>query len=162
MSSGCVVGTSSTTICEPASRSKAASLASSAPRWPALRVAVSSITRPLRGGTGSTSCASAPVAHSSAAMTKASARARKFTEALLRRRLVEAHRRRPGDLGFVLHREVGLGLVAEHHRGEIGREAARQYVVLGHRLDVAVARHGDAVLGALELHAQVTEALIRL
>ena len=58
--------------------------------------------------------------------------------------------------------KFGLGRVAEHHGRQVGREAARQHVVLLHRLDVAVARHGDAVLGAFELHAQVAEGLVGL
>ena len=58
--------------------------------------------------------------------------------------------------------KLRLHLVAEHHRGEVDRELAHRHVVVLHRLDVAVARHGDAVLGALELRLQVAEVLVGL
>ena len=58
--------------------------------------------------------------------------------------------------------KLRLLLVAEHHRGEVGRERAHRDVVLLHRLDVAVARHGDAVLGAFELRLQVAEVRVGL
>ena len=75
---------------------------------------------------------------------------------------LEANRRRLRDLRLVLDREVRLRLVAEHHGGEVGREAAHGHVVVLHRRDVAVARHRDPVLRALELRLQVAEVLIRL
>jgi len=67
-----------------------------------------------------------------------------------------------GDRLFVLHREVGLLLVAEEHRVRLGGELAREDVVVLHRLDVAVPRRGDAVLGALELRLQVAEVGVAL
>jgi len=57
MSSGWVVGTISTTTWLPRSRSKAASLSSSACRWAAVSVPVWSMTRAVNGGTGT--CANA-------------------------------------------------------------------------------------------------------
>ena len=57
------------------------------------------------------------------------------------------------------HGEIRLHLEAEHLGGEVGRERAHRHVVVLHRLDVAVARHGDAVLRALELRLQVAEVL---
>ena len=42
-----------------------------------------------------------------------------------------------------------------------GNGAHRDVVAL-HRLDVAVARHGDAILGAFDLRLQIAEVLIRL
>ena len=156
----------------PLACSKAASLASSALRCAASSVPVWSMTRAVSAGTGSTSCAqaSASAAHSQAASSSRSARIggalrQRALTSMRRRRcrgLVEAHRRRRADRGLVLHREVGLDRVAEDHRRQVGREAARQHVVVVHRLDVAVARHGDAVLGAFELHAQVLEGLVGL
>ena len=71
--------------------------------------------------------------------------------------LVEAHRRRHRNLRLVLDREARLDLVAKHHRGQVARKAAREHVVVGDGLDVAVARHGDAVLGAFELRHQILE-----
>ena len=78
MSSGCVVGTISTTICGPAACSKAASLASSAARCAASSVPVWSMTRAVSAGTGSTSCAQAGAVASSgpAARRQAAAAAR--------------------------------------------------------------------------------------
>ena len=78
------------------------------------------------------------------------------------RRLREIDRRRRRDLLLVLDREVRLRLVAEDHRGEILREAAHERVVVLHRLDVAVARDGDAVLGAFELRLQILEEPVGL
>src|SRR3984885_14141155 len=73
----------------------------------------------------------------------------------------EVHGRRPRDLGLVLHREVRLHRILEDHRGEIGRERAQRHVVLLHGLDIAIARHRDAILGALELRLQIAKILIR-
>src|SRR5206468_4500272 len=157
MSSGCVVGTSSTTSWLPLCCSSAASFATSAPRCTSLSVAVWSMTRSLNGGTGSTSCANAPPpskARPPQSVASQRVSQRRMTD-LLRCRLLEAHARRHRDLRFVLHREIRLHRIAEHHRRQVGREAAREHVVFGHRLDVAVARDGDAVLGAFELHPQI-------
>jgi len=79
-----------------------------------------------------------------------------------RRRRGEVHGRRLGDGRLVLDREVGLHVIAEEHRGEVHRELADRDVVVLHRLDVAIARHGDPVLGAFQLCLQVTEVLVRL
>ena len=62
MSSGAVLGTISTTTCEPRRVSSASSRADSACSCAASSVAVWSITRPASGGTGRTSCAPASVA----------------------------------------------------------------------------------------------------
>src|SRR6218665_1574152 len=190
MSSGSVVATSSTTICEPRSRSTASSLVPSVCTCSGVSVPVWSMTRPLSGGTGRTSWACAGHT-SSASSSVASPRASRCSQgracravvsrlergpmgqgatvstgaagpASLRGRRVAAGGRRGRDPGLVLHREAGLDLVAEDLGGDVVREAARQRVVGGHVLDVAVARDGDAVLRAFELHAQVLEALVGL
>src|SRR5262249_11039723 len=75
---------------------------------------------------------------------------------------VEADRGGGGDLLLIGDREVGLDLEAEHLRGDIGREAAHRHVEILHRLDVAVARDGDAVFGALQLRLQIAKVLVRL
>ncbi len=62
MSSGCVVGTISTTICGPASASKAASLAIRFCDSTAVSVPVRSMTRSDSGGTATSGCAAAPSA----------------------------------------------------------------------------------------------------
>src|SRR5690606_26759867 len=63
-----------------------------------------------------------------------------------RRRGTEIHNRRFGNPRFVFHGEIGLLLVAEHHRGEVLRERTHVGVVVLHRGDVAATGHGDAVL----------------
>src|SRR5216683_7258958 len=81
--------------------------------------------------------------------------------ALLRRRsgsgsrLAEIDRRRHADALLVLDREVRLDVHLEQHGREVGRERAHRGVEFLHRLDIAVARHRDAVLRALELRLQV-------
>src|SRR6267143_1280306 len=77
-------------------------------------------------------------------------------------RRTEIDRRRLGDRLFVLDAELRFRLVAEDHRGKVDRELAYERVVLLHRLDVALARYRDAVLGALELRLQVAEVLVGL
>src|SRR5262249_24535065 len=76
--------------------------------------------------------------------------------------LAEIHGRRPGDGRFVLDCEVGLGTVAEHHRGQIDRKLPDRRVVLLDGLDVALARDRNAVLRAFELRLQIAEVLVRL
>ena len=61
---------------------------------------------------------------------------------------VEIDAGRLADLGFVFYREVGFDAVAEHHCRQIVGKAARQDVVVLHGLDIAIARHGNAVFGA--------------
>ena len=78
----------------------------------------------------------------------------------LRRRLsgrVEVDRRRREIAASFSTVKFGFGLVAEHLRRQVGRELAHRDVVVLHRLDVALARDGDAVLGALELRLQIAE-----
>src|SRR5204862_7844682 len=107
MSSGCVVGTISTTIWLPVCCSTAASFCDKASRCAELNVAVWSITRPLSGGTGSTYCATATAgaktSHASSAHHETRVRAACIA-VLLRCGLVEAHRRLRRDLRLVLHR----------------------------------------------------------
>src|SRR6185369_8363415 len=162
MSSGWVVATIRKAICVPLVCSKAASLSSSPLSWIASSVPVWSMTCADSGGTGSRFCANAQTANN--ASRKANRRFMRYSATAGRfvggSFLAEVHLRRGGNLGFVLHGEVRLGLVMERHRRQVGREAARQDVVLLHRLDVAVARHGDAVFRALELHAQLAETLV--
>src|SRR6266404_9487836 len=83
------------------------------------------------------------------------------TKSFLRRR-AEVDRWRLGDRLFVLDAELRLRLEAEEHRGEVDRELAHVGVELLHRLDIALARHRDAVLGALELRLQLAEVLVGL
>ncbi|MPM40097.1 hypothetical protein SDC9_86735 [bioreactor metagenome] len=78
------------------------------------------------------------------------------------RRRREVHHWRLADFGLVLHGEIGLGLVAHHHGRQVGGEAACEHVVFLHRLDVAVACHGDAVFRAFQRHAQIAECLVGL
>ena len=83
MSSGAVVGTISTTICEPLRCSKAASLVSRPERCAASSVPVWSITRAVSVGIGSGPCASAGrPAHARAAM-KIAASARRIRAAAI-------------------------------------------------------------------------------
>ena len=63
-------------------------------------------------------------------------------------------------VGLVLDGEIRLHVVAEHLRGQVDRELPDRRVEGLHGLDVAVARHGDAILGALELRLQVAEVLV--
>jgi hypothetical protein len=79
-----------------------------------------------------------------------------------RRRRTEVDLRRLLDLGRVLDGEVGLGLVAEHHRREVDRELPDVGVVVLHRADVTLALDGDAVLGAFQLRLQLQEVLVGL
>ena len=77
-------------------------------------------------------------------------------------RLVEVHLRRRADRRLVLDREVGFHVHLEDHRGQIGRELPDRRVELLDALDVAVARHRDPVLGALELRGEIAEQRVRL
>src|SRR6266540_1990839 len=138
--SGCVLNTISTATCAPLRRSNSASVCSSAERCCALSVPVRSVTRAFSGGTAI--CAAAT--------------------ATRKRLLSEINLRRSRDFFLVLHRELRLFLEAEHHRREVAGERAHRDVVLLHCPDVAVARHRDAVLGALELRLQLKEVLVRL
>src|SRR5512146_1431472 len=152
--SGLVVGTISTATWLPFFASKAASRPSSALFCCALRVPVRSVTRAASGGTATS--ARAAGSHS----TSASSAARLRIISILCRRLArEIDLRRHGERLLVLDREVGFGVIAEHLRGQVGREFARQHVVLLHCLDIAPARHRDAILGALELGLQLAELL---
>src|SRR3989338_8105474 len=45
---------------------------------------------------------------------------------------------------------------------QVGREKAHAFIVLGHFLDVALSRHGDAVLSPLQLSLEVAVVLIGL
>src|SRR3569833_3174702 len=69
----------------------------------------------------------------------------------------ELHARWRRDRLFVFDAEIGLDLVTEHHGREIAREGTYRHVVILHRLDITIARDGDAVLRALELRLQITE-----
>ena len=72
----------------------------------------------------------------------------------------EVHLRRGRNCGLVFHGEIRLYLVPEYLGGQVDRKAADIAVVILHRLDVAVACHGDAVFGAFELRLQVLEQAI--
>src|SRR6185503_417990 len=133
--------------------------ASNSPFCWAFSVPVRSVTRALTGGTGTSAYAGKPASMPARANHPASRTRRMEMLRLLLRRLAEIHLRRNGDRLLVLDREVGLRLVAEQHRREIGRERARENVVALHRLDIAPARYSDAVLGACEFGAQFAEFL---
>ena len=141
---------------------------------PALNVPVRSVTRALSGGTATGSCAQASVRPQSASSRSPARRGARFASIALllgsrrcgRRRwrcnggLAEIHGRRFRDRGFVLDREVGLLFVAEDHRRQVDRKLTHGDVVLLHRIDVALARDRDAILGALELRLQIAEVLV--
>src|SRR5579864_5992241 len=180
MSSGAVVGTMSTASCEPLAASNAASFCSSEFCCPAVRVPVRSVTRAASFGIGCGSCAAAgraaPRRSVSAigAAQRRPASARRLIGSLFGgwgRRLragrrgsagVEVDLRRRGDLLLVGDREVRLHRETKHLGGEIHRERAHGDVVVLHRLNVAVASHGDAVLRAFELRLQIGESLVGL
>src|SRR3954469_22232232 len=163
--SGSVVGTISTATWLPLRASRSLSF------WvrPAMsdddNVPVWSTTRPVNCGTATSASTIVAKQTSSAASSALTAeRARKMDAPLFRgcrRGRVEVDLRRDRDLALVIDGEVGLLLVAESHRGQVVREGADADVEFLHRLDVAVTRHRDAVLGAFELGHQVAEQLVR-
>ena len=177
MSSGSVVGRISTAICAPLRASKAASFSSSADCCAAVSVPVRSVTRASSCGSGICACAARREAREQHEREREQ---RGFHGDFSSRRRARAARLRPAsptatgvevskltvgarrNRGFVLHGEVGLHLEVEHLRREVGRELAHRDVVGAHRIDVAVARHGDAVLRAFELRLQVAEIRVRL
>src|SRR3989338_10119900 len=176
MSSGAVVGTISTTTCAPRVCSSVCSCVSNAALSEALRVPVWSMTGPVSTGTGNrppSACAHGVAnAINNIAISALQISARGIFSSNFQRWRVprsrlglgrgEIHGGRRGDLGFVGHGEAGLGRIAERDGGQVCGKAAREHVVFLHRLDVAVARHGDAVLGAFQRHAQVAKALVGL
>src|SRR5579864_4532790 len=180
MSSGAVVGTMSTASCEPLAASNAASFCSSEFCCPAVRVPVRSVTRAASFGIGCRPCAAAgratPRRSASAkgAAQRRPASARRLVGSLFGgwgRRWgagrrggagVEVDLRRRRDLLLVGDREIRLHRETEHLGGEIHRERAHGDVVVLHRLNVAVASHGDAVLRAFELRLQIGESLVGL
>src|SRR5258708_25043815 len=178
IASGPIEGTSRTATCEPFACSKPFSFASSAPRSRSVSVPVRSPTCAVNFGTG---IGSAGVAANAAANANNDAAApitrRPSARFMLLPRLFrrrgsalrwsrglgsEVDLGRPRDRLLVLDGEGGLFLVAEDHRGQVGRELAREDVVFLHRLDEAVARGGDAVLGPLELRLEVAEVCVAL
>src|ERR1700690_1487844 len=150
ISSGCVVGTISTAIWLPFFASKSASRLSMRLTAPPDRVPVRSTTRAVSGGTATSALASiaARLAPTPPAEPPTLVRRRGG------RRAREIHAGRLGDRLFVLDREIRFRLVTESHRGQIARKRTYRHVVVLHRLDVAVARHRDAVLRALQLGLQ--------
>src|SRR6185437_3005662 len=80
---------------------------------------------------------------------------------LLRWRRIEIDLRRSRDFLLVVDGKIRLLLVAESHGGQIVREGADADIIVLHRLDVAVARHGDAVLGTFELRHQIAKQRVR-
>src|SRR6201991_1183905 len=165
MVSGCVVGTISTATWLPFRASKSFRVRSSEAISPLLSVAVLSTTRPVSGGTA-TSASAANAQHSISARSEALAvfiagaflRLPRLLRWSGRRRCrIEIDLGRSRDFLLVLDREVRLLLVAEHHRRQVVGERAYRDVIVLHRLDVAVARHRDAVLGAFQLRHQIAE-----
>src|SRR3954452_9872050 len=166
--SGCVVGTIRTAIWLPLRASKSCSVLSSGTISPLLSVAVLSTTRPVSGGTA-TSASAAKAKATSSARTEALAtliagrsRCRGLLRGSRRRgRRIEIDFWRCRNFLLVLDGKIRLFLVAEHHRGQVGRERADGDVIVLHRLDIAVARHRDAVLGAFQLRHQIAEQRVR-
>src|SRR5690242_15955516 len=159
---GCspVLPTISTTSCAPLAFSSATSCASSWSTWAALSVPVRSVT--CRASCGTAAC-SAAGRHSSNASSGSRRRITSVRRGRGRWRTgAEIHPGRGGDGLLVVHAEVRLDLVAEHLGGHVVGEGADHRVVLLHRLHVAVARHGDAVLGAFQLRLQVLEQAVGL
>ena len=68
--------------------------------------------------------------------------------------------RRGRDFFLVVDREVGLFLVAENRCGDVFRECPDSYVVVLHRLDIAIARHRDAIFRAFKLRDEIAEQRI--
>src|SRR6202012_4057546 len=172
MVSGSVVGTISTAIWLPFFASKSCSVWLSEATSLLLSVPVWSTTRPVSCGTA-TSASAANAQQMSSATREAFARfiarndlVRSFgrrrcrCRRCRRGRRIEIHLRRAGNFLLIVDREIGLFLVSEGHRGQVGRERADRDVIILHRLNVAVACHGDAVLRALELRHQVTKQRI--
>ena len=83
--------------------------------------------------------------------------ARRGSAVARRSRRVELDFGRLGKRALVLDRKLWLLLVPERHRGEIARERAHRDVVLLYRLDITIARNGDAILRAFELSLQVAK-----
>src|SRR6185369_5339031 len=155
--SGAVVGTIRTAIWLPLRASNERNSCSSEATCSGFSVPVRSVTRPLSGGTATS-------AQAEAAKSSRSRRRIALTGLLpvLLLFLAELDLGRRGDLALVLDGEIGLGLVAERHRGQVRGELTHRDVVLLDRLDVAVARDRDAVLRALELRLQIAEVGVRL
>src|ERR1700728_4602014 len=173
ISSGCVVGTISTAIWLPLRACKSRIFCVSAAISSLDSVPVWSTTRPVSGGTATWANAetwanAVKAQHSSSATREALAAfiARDPVAGLLggrgRRSRIEIHFRRGRNFLFVLDRKIRLLLVSEHHRGQVVRKGADADIVILHRLDVAVARHGDAVLGAFELRHQIVKQRVGL
>src|SRR5580693_3440313 len=162
MVSGAVVGTIRTAIWLPFRASKSFRVCANEAMSPLESVAVWSTTRPVSGGTA-TSARAAQAQHSSARKEALAAFiATNLVAGLFCRRWrrIEIHLRRCRNFLFILDREVRLLLVSERHGRQIGRERANRHIVVLHLLDVAIARHRDAVLGALKLRHQVTEQCV--
>src|SRR5260221_2863298 len=170
-------GTSRTATGESLRVSISASFASMGLVWEAKSVALGSVTGAVGLGTAMGSVAAAGAV--AAATKKAAApRARRPAVSFMRPRLLrrrgsggrrrgsrlgrKIHLRRARDGLLVLDREGRLFLVAEHHCREVGRELTREDVVFLHRLDEAVARGRDPILGAFELRLQVAEVGVAL
>src|SRR6266480_487451 len=168
MASPSVVGTISTAIWLPFRASKLRKVWFSEAVSPPLSVPVWSTTRPTNGGTATLAKAARPAktqpSNSASRMALAAFITIKSCCRLFRRgrrRRVEIDLGRGRDFLLVRDRKVRLFLVAEHHRRQIVWKGADADVVVLYRLDVAVARHGDAVLGAFELRHQILEQRIR-
>src|SRR3990172_673210 len=175
--SGAVAGTMSTAIWLPLRFSNWRSSYSRASRCEGGSVWVRSVTRAPSGGTA-TSAQARPATSSSAPNHSAENRCgipaflpltphpSRFnnppTPSFSRRRRTELHLGRLRQLLFVFHGECRLDGESEEPRGEVARELTHRDVVLLHRLDVTVARHGDAVLRALDLRLEIAEAGVGL
>src|SRR3954453_22180271 len=135
--SGCVVGTISTATWLPLRASKSFSVLSSKAISLLPNVAVLSTTRPVSGGTATSASAAnakASISASSEALATFIAKPwllpRLFRRCGRRGRGIEVDLRSGRNLLLVLDREVRLLLVAEHHRGQVGRERADGDVIV--------------------------------
>src|SRR5512141_967226 len=150
MVSGAVVGTISTATWLPFLASRFFKVCVSEATSPLESVPVWSTTRPESGGTA-TSAWAAKAQHSSSARKVALAAFIAVDGPAIELlcgggwRRAEIYLRGGRDCLFVLDREVGLFLVAEHHRRQVVRECADTDIIVLHGLDVAIARHRDAV-----------------
>src|SRR5260370_24599921 len=160
MVSGAVVGTINAATWLPFLVSKSRKVCVSAAMSPLGSVRVWSTTRPDSGGTATSAKAANAQPTSSTRMQALAAfiAVVNLFELLRRcRRRIEIHLWRGRDFLFVFDREIRLLLVSERDRRHVARERTDGDVIVLHRLDVAVARHRDAVLGAFQLRHQVAK-----
>src|SRR5690606_27793527 len=165
MSSGNVVGTSSTCSWLPLRCCSASACVSSCCTVAGSSVPVVSTTGESSAGIGASCWAGAHGATSSSASPTQQARNTRSQRSRRGRRSAirtEVDPWRLLDLLQVVDGEVRPRPVTEHLGGEVLRELPDEGVVVLHRADVALSFDGDAVLGAFELRLQLQEVLVGL